>query len=341
MKCRATLLAFPVAVFLTACSMDDSRITGVPGRADLAVTPINPNGYTATVLRIDRPFAMNDAGAVVGVRNNDPSSGYYQSGSTLVALPMINGAKSVVPLDINNQGQITGWIWDAYNRIVAVYWPSYRSMPYAIGDLGGGFSAAHALNDSGYVVGVSGTPAGSNHAFLWRAGSILGNISPSYPGTWATGINARGDVSGGTTVNGVTIPYARRDGTNSRLATRPGVSGIGVTPAGSVILSSGEYWLRSGAITRPHPSNYFPVKVSLSGRVAGYSSATVNGVEVRTVTTRHAGVILSLRTALEASSEAIDVTTCGTVLARVTAPNGTVSGVLWTKSTCDTAAPIP
>lgn len=338
---RRSILILPVATLLAACSTDEVRVTGVPDQASRAVTPINPNGYTATVLRIDKPYAMNDAGAVVGETNNDPTGAYYQSGSTFVVMPMINGAKRVVPLDINNQGQITGWIQDAYNNIVAVYWPSFRSMPFAIGDLGGGFAAAHALNDSGYVVGVSRVPAATSHAFLWRAGSILANISPTYPGTWASAINERGDVAGGTKLNGVTLPYARRDGINSRLTTRPDVHGTGITPAGSVILSSGEYWLRSGAITRPHPTNFYPVKVSSSGRVVGYSSAMVNGAEVRTATTRHAGTMVSLRTALEASSEAIDVTSCGSVLARATAVNGTLTGVLWTKATCDVAAPIP
>ena len=65
------------------------------------------------------------------------------------------------------------------------------------GTLGGTFSRATALNNSGQVVGFSADAVGEGHAFLWdpRSGMVdLGTLGGS--SSAAFGINDRGQVVG-------------------------------------------------------------------------------------------------------------------------------------------------
>jgi probable HAF family extracellular repeat protein len=65
-------------------------------------------------------------------------------------------------------------------------------------DLGtlGGQSWANAINDSGQIVGISFTPSGVGHAFVWQNG-VMTDIGTATQGpTEAMAINNSGDVVG-------------------------------------------------------------------------------------------------------------------------------------------------
>ncbi|HEY2841899.1 MAG TPA: PEP-CTERM sorting domain-containing protein, partial [Pirellulales bacterium] len=69
--------------------------------------------------------------------------------------------------------------------------------------LGGAFSRANGINNSGQVVGIAATAGGQNHAFLYSGGAMqdLGTLGGT--NSQAQGINNSGKVVGyGTTAGG-------------------------------------------------------------------------------------------------------------------------------------------
>jgi probable HAF family extracellular repeat protein len=88
------------------------------------------------------------------------------------------GTGDTVPLNggsgqaINGHDEIAGWQVPEPGRTVAAYWPSRSASPVSIGTLDGdSISMALGINDSGWVVGWSGTssdPSDERHAFVWR-----------------------------------------------------------------------------------------------------------------------------------------------------------------------------
>lgn len=67
-----------------------------------------------------------------------------------------------------------------------------------LGTLGGTFSIAYDMSDSGYVTGYSETAAGAYHAFRWEAREGMRDLA-TLPGgsfTYATAVNNRGQVVG-------------------------------------------------------------------------------------------------------------------------------------------------
>jgi probable HAF family extracellular repeat protein len=67
-----------------------------------------------------------------------------------------------------------------------------------LGTLGGPTSLAHAISETGEVVGISGTAAGTEEAFLWtRAGGMrsLGTLRV-VPNSFATAVNTHRRIAG-------------------------------------------------------------------------------------------------------------------------------------------------
>lgn len=64
-----------------------------------------------------------------------------------------------------------------------------------LGTLGGSYSQAFAINASGQIVGVAGTPSGSGHAFLYSGGVMFDLNLPGTSGT-ARAINVAGQIAG-------------------------------------------------------------------------------------------------------------------------------------------------
>jgi probable HAF family extracellular repeat protein len=68
-----------------------------------------------------------------------------------------------------------------------------------LGTLGGEWSVAHGINARGQIVGSSDTAAGTEHAFLWEAGTgmqDLGTLGGFDSTAYAYDINARGQIVG-------------------------------------------------------------------------------------------------------------------------------------------------
>ncbi len=114
--------------------------------------------------------------------------------------------------EISNSGSVVGNadIPGALNH--ACCWQN--GQPQDLGDLGGGFGDAFAINDKSQIVGCS-YPSGKNphyHAFRWQNGKMidLNNlISPSshWELSLATGINNRGQIIGWGLHNNLSRAY--------------------------------------------------------------------------------------------------------------------------------------
>ena len=97
---------------------------------------------------------------------------------------------------INEAGQVAGTLNGR-----AVRWaPAQGTLD--LGTLGGTFSRAYAINESGQVAGSSTTATGDTHAFLWTPGQGMQDLGTlgGGPSSIARGINDDGEVVGEATL---------------------------------------------------------------------------------------------------------------------------------------------
>ena len=137
-------------------------------------------------------MAINDAGQVVGTSNStDGMHGFlWTSANGLTELGSLRATDDSSAFAINQSGQIAG-----ASGSHAALWMGNSIKD--LGALGGAWSEAHGLNNSGQVVGVADTPTGS-HAFLWTDGSGMKDLGvlPGDSSSRGNHINDHGDVVG-------------------------------------------------------------------------------------------------------------------------------------------------
>jgi probable HAF family extracellular repeat protein len=126
-----------------------------------------------------------------------------------------------------------------------------------LGTLGGTYSEANDINDSGQVVGIAGTAEGTYHGFLYSGGVMtdLGTLGGSQ--SMARGINASGQIVGNADTSGGTYhAFLYSGGNMSDLLGGPtsGASGINASGqiVGSLDIGGGTYhgYLYSGRVER-------------------------------------------------------------------------------------------
>ncbi len=142
---------------------------------------------------------------------------FLWQGGLMFRLPTLGGANGTANM-INNRGQVVGWAENSMrdpnpactvSQFEPVIWENgrVRALPTYPGDPDG---VAASINDSGQVVGASGTCSPFNlnagnslaerHALLWENGvaTNLGNLggTGAFAGIHACAINNRGQVAG-------------------------------------------------------------------------------------------------------------------------------------------------
>ena len=113
---------------------------------------------------------------------------------TVIELGDLGGDGSAAT-SINARGQIVGEAETANGDTHAFLWQ--KGVMQDLGTLGGDFtfSEATSINDRGQVVGANFTSEGHSVAFLWQDG-VMTALDESEGSSQASGINARGDISG-------------------------------------------------------------------------------------------------------------------------------------------------
>lgn len=131
-------------------------------------------------------------------------------------LPMFPGDLAGVALAINDEGQSAGFTASCTDGH-ALLWRN--GIATDLGNLGGTFGVANAINNQGKVVGNSNLRGDTtSHAFLWEHGTItdLGTL-PGDIGSVALGINNKGQVVGDSSDASGEHPFLWQNGAMTNL----------------------------------------------------------------------------------------------------------------------------
>ncbi|MBN1347541.1 MAG: DUF3466 family protein [Phycisphaerae bacterium] len=138
------------------------------------------------------PRGINSTGQVVG--QSLPAVGAYnyhaflwQAGA-MTDLGVLPGGAGSVAGDINDAGQIAGMSAVPGGETHIALWSGGTITD--LGTLGGISGMAHAINESGAIVGQSKTAAFFDHAFLWTAAAGLTDL-----GTFGGNLSAASDIN--------------------------------------------------------------------------------------------------------------------------------------------------
>src|SRR5262249_18083159 len=117
------------------------------------------------------------------------------------------GGADAEAFDLNKRGWIVGWASTTTpaptaDGVTHVAFLHDGSGMENLGTLGGAWSEAYGINESGEIVGISETDVGTHsgfpeqHAFAWRRGVMrdLGSLAGGFAAAWD--INDRGDIVG-------------------------------------------------------------------------------------------------------------------------------------------------
>lgn len=196
-----------------------------------------------------------------------PLSSQAEALYTVTRLPDFN------PTDINNSGQISGYVAEDGTNNHAVLYSGGTLIN--LGTFGGDISFGNAINDAGTVTGTAFSDAGGFHAFIYSDG----NAANLADGTNAFGINAHGDVVGqARTGDGEFAGFVYHDGSVNEL----GHLGTGTTGLAYDINERGEIVGESSTGTELHapfhPVLYRNGNIIDLGTLADYEFNTAQAI---------------------------------------------------------------
>lgn len=183
---------------------DNGLITGFgSNRGDIGFTI---NGTTVTKLPalpgggVDvEPIAVNNSGLIVGqadTSTSDFQAAAWQNG-TIKALAQLPGSFTSEALAVNSTGQAVGAdVLTADTDAHAVLFANGTVTDLNAPGTGTGDAVAHAINDSGVIVGLGG----NGHAFVYQNGQAADLNGLIAPGSGFTLLNADGINSSGVIV---------------------------------------------------------------------------------------------------------------------------------------------
>ena len=212
---------------MTAFLCIAAAVSATAARAEYQFTTIDPPGSDGGALG----FGINNAGQVVGTSldANFNATGFVYSAGTFTFLAVPGAAGFSDANAINNNGDIAGDYNDA------------DGFAHGFLRLGGVFSTLdstpYGLNDGGMVVGsfIGGT--GHPTGYVLFNGVSTPIVVPGALGTYAYGINNRGDVVGLSSNPGTSSGFLLHDGilTSFRVPGAPFTVANGINNAGTIV----------------------------------------------------------------------------------------------------------
>lgn len=240
---------------------------------------------------------------------------------------------------VNNKGQVSGEITDEEFEKIHGFFHSGSKM-IDIGTLGGEFSVANGLNDSGQIVGTSETGKQEVRGFVWQNGKMTRLGTLGGPFSAATGINNKGEVVGISAAASGAHAFVWKDGNMRDISAQcPGKqNGAQVINDNSDIAGvftedgqSVHTFVLSGKRSRPLPTlgglYAFPTGISTS-QVVGY--ATLPGDEKVHGYAWQSGGIKDLGTLGGDFSLALGVNNGGQIVGGAETTGGELRATLWT-----------
>ena len=283
------------------------------------------------------PWAMNNNGQIVGISSlpNSISRAFFWSEET----GMVDLGFDRDFVDINDLGQAVG---------EAIFWTYQEGIKY-LGTLGGFYTRAHAINNSGEVVGSSELNSGFSRGFRWTEEGGMENLGTSGGNySFAVAINEVGQIAGHSATGSGYDQHAvlwtpgigmqdlgTLGGGYSSVAVRKGLNDMGQVVGLSTTASSGthaflrtpEIGMRDLGTLGGDWSEAFAV--NNLGQVVGYSEAA-NGELHAFFWSEETGMI-DLNTLGGYSSIAFDINDSGQIMGNSTfSPPYETHAVLWT-----------
>jgi len=168
-------------------------ITGPNGQgmADLGLPSSTYDPSSATA----EPYSINNLGQVVGSAYSAQVGTFFPfiTGANGQGIAPVNNVQGVAA--INDLGQLVGQV----GSHAFVTGPNGQGQT-VLGDFGGAFSSALAINNSGVVVGRAQTTSLTDHAFIYGVNGQgmrdLGTLNGSYDYSTAFSLNDAGNVVG-------------------------------------------------------------------------------------------------------------------------------------------------
>jgi probable HAF family extracellular repeat protein len=223
----------------------------VVGSVDLCDCGLDPFVWAATsgMKIVSRTkaiaYGINSHREIVGINSGNPSSaGFLWTPSGGMQDLSQLGCAYCSPSGVNDNGQIVGSITQPDGTSHAFVWSQTLGVS-DLGTLGGANSSGHAINNQGQVVGVSDTASGVRHAFFWSLSTGMQDLGtlPGESNSWASAINARGQVVGFSwnpgKVHGLPFIWTEENGMKELGPFSPPISSAdGINKAGQILLST-------------------------------------------------------------------------------------------------------
>lgn len=178
--------------------------------------------FLARLLGVGGAIAL--AGQAQGARAPAPAAQRYR---------VVNLGPADTGIVINARAQLAFTQADPWQNLMqAWFYDGARLHP--LGTLGGDAVRTTGLNDAGQVTGISSTPSGAIHAFVWSRQRGMQDIGvlPGYAGSWEPSINKRGEVAGYAAAD-PSPPYPRA----FRWSAHGGIEQLGVLRDGDAASS--------------------------------------------------------------------------------------------------------
>lgn len=158
------------------------------------------------------PEGINDLGQITG-RYEGPSYGFLYTDGVVTDLGVVKNSFSSDPDDVNNLGEVVFvalvFPWDQPGTYY--HWSYiYRNGTYEkVPTLGGDYSRAYAINDSGVVAGGATLKGESqSHAIIYKNGQVTDLGTLGGPNSLAYDINEAGTVTGRAQIAGTLDDHA-------------------------------------------------------------------------------------------------------------------------------------